>query len=150
MLVIGLGGLGCLSPCIWWRQELGTSDFGGYDEVELDQFAAANRSYLEGDVKGRKFIPPNKRCWRLIPASINVVSALLRSSKVNNKHKLPIGDLVLDCTDNFSIRYAINAAGVRQQKPLMSGAAIRLKDSWRYSDARDAQSPLLPMSLSRR
>ena len=38
-------------------------------------------------------------------------------------------DLVLDCTDNFAIREAVNAACVKARKPLVSGAAIRLEDS---------------------
>jgi molybdopterin/thiamine biosynthesis adenylyltransferase len=34
-------------------------------------------------------------------------------------------DVVLDCTDNFATRHAINRACVRHSKPLVSGAAIR-------------------------
>jgi molybdopterin/thiamine biosynthesis adenylyltransferase len=33
-------------------------------------------------------------------------------------------DVVLDCSDNFATRYAINRACLAQQKPLVSGAAI--------------------------
>jgi adenylyltransferase/sulfurtransferase len=34
-------------------------------------------------------------------------------------------DIVLDCTDNFATRHAINRACVAHRKPLVSGAAIR-------------------------
>ena len=34
-------------------------------------------------------------------------------------------DIVLDCTDNFATRHAINRACVHHRKPLVSGAAIR-------------------------
>ena len=34
-------------------------------------------------------------------------------------------DVVLDCTDNFATRKAINRACVKHRKPLVSGAAIR-------------------------
>ncbi len=34
-------------------------------------------------------------------------------------------DVVLDCTDNFATRHAINRACVKQRRPLVSGAAIR-------------------------
>jgi adenylyltransferase/sulfurtransferase len=34
-------------------------------------------------------------------------------------------DVVLDCTDNFATRHAINRACVSSRKPLVSGAAIR-------------------------
>ena len=36
-------------------------------------------------------------------------------------------DVVLDCSDNFSTREAVNAACVAAGKPLVSGAAIRLE-----------------------
>jgi adenylyltransferase/sulfurtransferase len=36
-------------------------------------------------------------------------------------------DIVLDCSDNFATRFAINAACVKQKRPLVSGAAIRFE-----------------------
>lgn len=36
-------------------------------------------------------------------------------------------DLVLDCSDNFTTRFAVNAASVRACKPLVSGAVIRFE-----------------------
>lgn len=43
------------------------------------------------------------------------------------------GRLVLDCSDNFGTREAVNAACVAAGKPLVSGAAIRPKGSCRCS-----------------
>jgi adenylyltransferase/sulfurtransferase len=34
-------------------------------------------------------------------------------------------DIVLDCSDNFATRHAVNRACVKHQRPLVSGAAIR-------------------------
>ena len=34
-------------------------------------------------------------------------------------------DVVLDCSDNFATRHAVNRACVKHRKPLVSGAAIR-------------------------
>jgi molybdopterin/thiamine biosynthesis adenylyltransferase len=50
-------------------------------------------------------------------------------------------DLVLDCTDNFATRHAINRACVKHRKPLVSGAAIRFDGQVAVFDAGDAQSP---------
>jgi molybdopterin/thiamine biosynthesis adenylyltransferase len=44
-------------------------------------------------------------------------------------------DIVLDCTDNFPARYAINAACVAARKPLVSGAAIRFEGQLAVFDA---------------
>ena len=50
-------------------------------------------------------------------------------------------DLVLDCTDNFSVREAVNAACVAAKKPLVSGAAIRLEGQLSVFDPRVESSP---------
>jgi molybdopterin/thiamine biosynthesis adenylyltransferase len=50
-------------------------------------------------------------------------------------------DLVLDCTDNFATRHAINRACVKHRKPLVSGAAIRFDGQVTVYDPRSAQSP---------
>jgi len=50
-------------------------------------------------------------------------------------------DLVLDCTDNFGIREAVNAACVKAKKPLVSGAAIRLEGQLSVFDPRVETSP---------
>ncbi len=50
-------------------------------------------------------------------------------------------DLVLDCTDNFAIREAVNAVCVQAGKPLVSGAAIRLEGQLSVFDPRVETSP---------
>ena len=50
-------------------------------------------------------------------------------------------DLVLDCTDRFTSRYAINAACRAAGRPLVSGAAIRFGGQLAVFDPRDPESP---------
>ena len=50
-------------------------------------------------------------------------------------------DVVLDCTDNFATRHAINRACVKHRKPLVTGAAIRFDGQVTVFDPRDALSP---------
>ena len=50
-------------------------------------------------------------------------------------------DLVLDCTDNFTTRHAINRACVQHRKPLVSGAAIRFDGQVSVYDLRDPDAP---------
>ena len=64
-------------------------------------------------------------------------------------------DLVLDCTDNFTTRHAINRACVEHRKPLVSGAAIRFDGQVSVYDLRDDKAPCYhclfprPMTSSR-
>jgi adenylyltransferase/sulfurtransferase len=48
---------------------------------------------------------------------------------------------VLDCTDNFATRHAINRACVAARVPLVSGAAIRFDGQVAVFDPRDPLSP---------
>jgi len=50
-------------------------------------------------------------------------------------------DAVLDCTDNFAIRFALNAACVAARVPLVSAAAIRLEAQISVFDPRQPDSP---------
>ena len=50
-------------------------------------------------------------------------------------------DLVLDCSDNFATRHAVNATCVRHAKPLVSGAAIRMDGQVSVYDSRQADAP---------
>ena len=49
-------------------------------------------------------------------------------------------DIVLDCTDNFATRHAINRACVRHARPLVSGAAIRFDAQLMVFDLRNKAS----------
>jgi molybdopterin/thiamine biosynthesis adenylyltransferase len=50
-------------------------------------------------------------------------------------------DVVLDCSDNFKTRHAVNAACVAHAKPLVAGAAIRFDAQLSVYDVRDARCP---------
>jgi adenylyltransferase/sulfurtransferase len=50
-------------------------------------------------------------------------------------------DVVLDCSDNFETRHAVNAACVRAGKPLVSGAAVRFDGQVAVFDTRDESAP---------
>ncbi|MDN3561097.1 HesA/MoeB/ThiF family protein [Vreelandella neptunia] len=50
-------------------------------------------------------------------------------------------DVVLDCTDRFSSRYAVNAASQKAGVPLVSGAAIRFSGQLAIFDPRNTECP---------
>ncbi len=56
-------------------------------------------------------------------------------------HLVAAADVVLDCTDNFATRHALNRSCVRHAKPLVSGAAIRFDGQLAVFDLRRADSP---------
>src|SRR5690606_33143625 len=50
-------------------------------------------------------------------------------------------DLVLDCSDNFTTRFALNRACLSARRPLVSGAAIRAEGQVAVFDCRREESP---------
>src|SRR5690606_26938167 len=50
-------------------------------------------------------------------------------------------DAMVDCTDNFSTRFALNRAAVARRVPLISGAAIRMEGQLSVFDARQSGTP---------
>jgi len=50
-------------------------------------------------------------------------------------------DVVLDCSDNFKTRHAVNAACVKHRKPLVSGAAIGFDGQISVYDTRQPDAP---------
>ena len=50
-------------------------------------------------------------------------------------------DVVLDCSDNFATRHALNRACVAHRKPLVSGAGVRFDGQIAVFDLRDAAAP---------
>jgi molybdopterin-synthase adenylyltransferase len=72
------------------------------------------------------------------------VRVLTRSERVGLDELLPLvaaADVVVDCSDNFATRHAVNRACVAARKPLVSGAAIRFDGQIAVFDSRDPANP---------
>ena len=70
------------------------------------------------------------------------VFPLQKRLEANDLPQLVAGaDVVLDCSDNFATRHAINRACVKLKKPLVSGAAIRFDAQVAVFDLRKADAP---------
>ena len=70
---------------------------------------------------------------------ITPLASRLQSEQLASETRL--ADVVLDCSDNFDTRYAVNATCVRQRTPLVSGAAIRMQGQIAVFNSRDDRSP---------
>ena len=138
-LVIGAGGLG--SPVALY---LGTAGVGrltlvDHDTVDLTNLQrqiAHDRSRVgqpkaESAAHAVRAINPDVRLHALSRrADAALLDALVRDA-----------DVVLDCSDNFRTRHAVNAACVRHGKPLVSGAAIGFDGQVSVYDTRQADAP---------
>ena len=121
VLVIGLGGLGSAAALYLAGAGVGRLMLTDRDRVEASNLQR-QVLYRQADVGALKTEAARAQLADLNPE----VSFELHDAE-SWRAALPLADLVLDCTDNFPTRFAINAACVAARRPLVSGAAIRLE-----------------------
>lgn len=139
VLIIGAGGLG--SPVALY---LGAAGVGRITLVDHDRVDATNLQRqiahtLEriGEFKADSVV---KAVAALNP-DVTVIPVTELADDSLLERLVGEVDLVLDCTDNFATRHAINRACVKHAKPLVSGAAIRFDGQVTVYDPRSAASP---------
>ncbi len=125
VLIIGLGGLG--SPVSLYLAaagigELRLSDFDDVDLSNLQRQIAHSQQRI-----GQKKVHSAACAIREINSDINIITLEQRLDKQQLTQQIAEVDLVIDASDNFETRFAINAICVEQQTPLVSGAVIRFE-----------------------
>jgi adenylyltransferase/sulfurtransferase len=124
-LIVGLGGLGCPAA-----QYLATSGVGRLLLNDFDRVDETNlpRQILYGpdDVGRLKVEAAKARLLALNPA-VEIVCLAERLEAGALEAAVARSDVVLDGSDNFPTRFAVNRACVARGVPLVSGAAVRLE-----------------------
>lgn len=138
-LVIGAGGLG--SPAALYLASAGigrltladgdTVDFTNLQRQILHTAARVGQAKVESGKTALAAVNPETR--------VETVNSRLGGEALDRL--VASADVVLDCSDNFATRHAINRACVHHRKPLVSGAAIRFDGQLSVFDLRQAESP---------
>lgn len=135
-LVIGLGGLGSPASLYLAGAGLGRLLLADRDPVEASNLQR-QILYRSADLGRPKTEAARERLAALDPSvELEVFEGRLEPQRL--QAMMARADVVLDCTDNFPTRFAINAACVRARKPLVSGAAIRFEGQLAVFDPRRA------------
>ncbi|KPC28534.1 Molybdopterin biosynthesis protein MoeB [Pseudomonas syringae pv. cilantro] len=138
-LVVGVGGLG--SPVALYLAAAGVGELhlADFDHVDLTNL----QRQIIHDTHSIGLSKVDSALARL--SAINPEIALIAHRTALDADSLNAAvsavDLVLDCSDNFATREAVNAACVASGKPLVSGAAIRLEGQLSVFDPRRDDSP---------
>lgn len=138
-LVIGAGGLG--SPVALYLGSAGVGritvvDHDVVDETNLQRQIAHNLARV-GSPKAASV----REAIAAINPDVIVTPVIQRADAALLDALVPDADVVIDCTDNFATRHAINRACVRHHKPLVSGAAIRMDGQLSVFDQRTPGNP---------
>jgi molybdopterin/thiamine biosynthesis adenylyltransferase len=135
-LVIGLGGLGSTASLYLAGAGIGRLLIADRDRVEASNLQR-QVLYRSGDLGRAKTEAARAQLAALDP-SVEIEAFEGRLEPQRLAAMVAAADVVLDCTDNFPTRFAINAACVRARKPLVSGAAIRFEGQLAVFDPRRA------------
>jgi molybdopterin/thiamine biosynthesis adenylyltransferase len=143
-LVIGAGGLG--SPAAMYLASAGVGKLTLIDNDTVDltnlQRQIAHNMARVGQPKAESA----RATLAAINPTIAIEALVERADDARLAELVSQADVVLDCTDNFATRHAVNRACVAHQVPLVSGAVIRFDGQVSVFDPRGgaARSADLP------
>jgi molybdopterin/thiamine biosynthesis adenylyltransferase len=139
VLVIGAGGLG--SPAALYLASAGVGHLTIVDDDDVDltnlQRQIAHSTARVGQPKALSA----REAIAAINPDVQVTALIERVDDARLAELAAASDVVLDCTDNFQTRHAVNRACVAARVPLVSGAVIRFDGQVSVFDPRNAAAP---------
>ena len=138
-LVIGAGGLGSPIALYLAASGVGTLTLCDHDKVDLTNLQ--RQIVHHSDSIGTQKVESAQRTLAGINPEVKVVAIAERLQGSRLEQLVQESDVVVDATDNFATRHAINRACVQSRKPLVSGAAIRFDGQVTVFDLRRPDSP---------
>jgi molybdopterin/thiamine biosynthesis adenylyltransferase len=139
VLMIGAGGLGSPAALYLASAGVGTLSICDGDAVDLTNL---QRQIVHREAAvGRPKVDSARDTLLAINPRVNINAIRERVDGARLAQLVAAADIVLDGSDNFATRHAVNRACVAAKKPLVSGAGIRFDGQLAVFDLRDAQSP---------
>ena len=138
-LVIGAGGLG--SPVALYLATAGVGTITIVDGDTVDLTNLQRQIVHNLSRVGQAKVDSAAATLYAINPDIRVQPLHERADAARLVQLVAEADVVVDCSDNFATRHAVNAACVRHAKPLVSGAAIGFDGQIAVYDTRDAAKP---------
>jgi molybdopterin/thiamine biosynthesis adenylyltransferase len=138
-LVIGAGGLG--SPAALYLAASGVGRITLVDDDAVD-LTNLQRQIMHTTARvGMAKVESGREALLQVNPDIAVTALRERADAARLVELVDGADVVLDCSDNFATRHAVNRACVGARVPLVSGAVIRFDGQLSVFDPREASSP---------
>ena len=139
VLIVGAGGLGSPAAMYLASAGVGSITLADNDRVDLTNL---QRQILHVTARiGQSKVASGKLTLSQINPDIDIVALDERLSEDRLHQLIGVANVVVDCSDNFATRHAINRACVEHRVPLVSGAAIRFDGQISVFDASRPESP---------
>ncbi len=139
VLIVGMGGLGCPAAMYLSAAGVGHLVIADDDTVEITnlqrQIAHEQSNLGESKVSSAE-------------ATLKGLNPDVRITQIKNRlegdlleQAIVSADVVVDASDNFNTRFAVNQSCLKNKKPLVSGAAIRMEGQIAVFDSGNPESP---------
>ncbi len=138
-LVIGAGGLG--SPAALFLASAGVGMLTLVDDDTVDLTNLQRQIAHTTARVGQPKVESAAQAVHAINPEVQVRTLQERVDDEALQALVQAADVVLDCSDNYATRQAVNAACVRHRTPLVAGAAIRFDGQITVVDPREAEAP---------
>lgn len=138
-LIIGAGGLGSPAALYLASAGIGTIVLCDGDAVDLTNLQRQIMHQTSSIGLSKAF--SGRAALSRINPEVSVIALDQRLEGTAFDEQVCLADVVLDCSDNFETRHALNRACVNHRKPLVSGAAIRFDGQVAAFDLRQPDSP---------
>jgi adenylyltransferase/sulfurtransferase len=139
VLLVGAGGLGCPAALYLASGGVGRLTIADPDVVDLTNLQ--RQILYRADSIGALKSESARAALLAVNPEVEVLPVALRLADDALERAVGAADVVLDCSDNFETRHAVNRACVRHARPLVSGAAIRFDGQLAVFDPRRPGAP---------
>lgn len=138
-LIVGAGGLGSPVALYLAASGVGKLTICDFDNVDLTNLQR-QIIHTTASIGINKAVSAQQTIYEINP-EVAVNSIQQKSSESEFKALAESADVVIDCSDNFATRYALNRICLTIKKPLVSGAAINFEGQVTVYDFRHDDSP---------
>ncbi len=139
VLLIGAGGLGSPAALYLASAGVGTLTICDHDVVDLTNLQ--RQIVHREDAVGKQKVESARATLLSINPRIKINTIAERVAGDRLDELVAAADVVIDGSDNFATRHAVNRACVAARKPLVSGAGVRFDGQLAVFDMRSAHSP---------
>lgn len=138
-LIVGAGGLG--SPVALYLAAAGVGQLTLIDDDHVDLTNLQRQIAHATERVGAPKVDSAAAAMKALNPTVAIHTHVARADDAWLDRLVAEADVVVDCSDSFATRQAVNKACVAHRKPLVSGAAIRFDGQLSVYDSRDAASP---------
>ena len=138
-MIVGAGGLGSPVALYLAASGVGKLTICDFDIVDLTNLQR-QIIHTTQSVGINKAVSAQQTIYEINPEVV-VQTIQQKSSEAEFKVLAENADVVIDCSDNFATRYALNRVCLQLKKPLVSGAAIGFEGQISVFDFRHETSP---------